>query len=110
MLDNLKAMIVMMAAGLVLASGTGESAHRPTTPLHEAIERGDTAAVRALIGQGAELDAHDENEAAPLHVAAVLGFTELVAVLVEAGATLDPQDSHMATPLHWAADRGQAAA
>ena len=54
-----------------------------------AIRRGDAVAVRALIAEGAAIDARDSHGQSGVMVAAHLGHVDCVRALVEAGANLN---------------------
>lgn len=55
----------------------------------DAVARGDAAAVRALLGSGASVDARDRYGQTALMLAAHAGQRDLAALLVEHGAALD---------------------
>ena len=61
--------------------------------LHEAARRGDLARARALIEQGADVDAGNRYGATALFFAAEKGDLDMVTFLVEHGARLDVEDS-----------------
>ena len=78
------------------------------TALMRAIENNDTAAVRKLIEQGANVDELEPNGDAPLVMAAYLGHAEIVRLLLDAGADVKAVDPGMkATALHAAAYAGR---
>ncbi len=78
------------------------------TALMRAIESNDAAAVRKLIGQGANVDELTSSGDAPLVMAAYLGHAEIVRLLLEAGADVKAVDPGMkATALHAAAYAGR---
>lgn len=58
-----------------------------TEPLVAAIVTGDAAAVRTLLGAGADVHARDEAGASPLHVAARFRRAAIVRALLEAGGS-----------------------
>jgi ankyrin repeat protein len=77
------------------------------TPLHRAARNGLTAAVRALVAMGAQLNARQpSNGMRPLHWAAQQGHLQTLAVLVELGAPVGAANNEGDTPLHTAADKG----
>jgi ankyrin repeat protein len=81
------------------------------TALMKAVNSNDAAAVRKLIGQGANVNELEPNGDAPLIMAAYKGYTEIVRLLLEAGADVKAVDPGMkATALHAAAYAGHAPA
>lgn len=68
----------------------------------DAVRAGDAAAVRALIAQGADIDAARGDGATPLHWAVHLDDREIVDALLRAGARASAADDTGATPLHLA--------
>lgn len=60
-----------------------------TAAWKEAIRRGDAAAVRALIAQGADVDARDSHGQTGVMLAAHCGHLDIVRMFVESGANLD---------------------
>src|SRR5687768_9078675 len=81
----------------------------PPSPIADAAMKGDLAAVRALIGQGADVNAAHGDGMTALHWAAERGDSAMTAVLIRAkanaGATTRIGDY---TPLHIAAKGGKA--
>lgn len=57
-----------------------------TTPLHWAVYRNDVAAVKRLIGAGADVNASNDYGSTPLSEAAVTGNVDVIRALLEAGA------------------------
>src|SRR4051812_48972945 len=57
------------------------------TPLHVAAIRGDTEAIAALVGAGAEIDAPGEHGYTPLHEAVEQGHGPAVSLLLCRGAS-----------------------
>ena len=79
-------------------------------PLADAVMRGDTARVRALLKQGLDVNAAQADGMAPLHWAAQRGDLATAQVLVYAGARVDALTRNgNYTPLHLAARAGRAA-
>lgn len=78
-----------------------------STPLHEAISRGDLKTVEALIRLGTRaFDRANRWGKLPLHLAAEM-YTEMVDVLLRASCqTIDAVGPGLRTPLHLAASRG----
>lgn len=75
-----------------------------------AARKGDTAAARALLEKGADVNAKTRYGATPLSYACDRGNTELVRLLIEKGANVDARDTfYGATPIVWAAQKGNGA-
>jgi uncharacterized protein len=72
-------------------------------PLHEAARDGDLETVRALIDQGAVIEAQSERGETPLILAILAGQGEVVEFLLEKGAAVDGRNAGGFTPLHAAA-------
>jgi ankyrin repeat protein len=86
------------------------AAGAPDTPLADAAMRGDVEAVRALLKQGAEVNAAQGDGMTALHWAAEQGNVEMTKMLVFAGAepnAVTRIGGH--TPLHVAAEAGSGA-
>ena len=87
----LVALFVVLAAACAPApSPTGGV--DPAAALREAAGRGDTDAVRALLDEGAPVDARDDRGATALVRAAYGNQVAAAALLVQAGADVDLQD------------------
>uniref|UniRef100_A0A8C5QBB0 No mechanoreceptor potential C n=1 Tax=Leptobrachium leishanense TaxID=445787 RepID=A0A8C5QBB0_9ANUR len=87
--------------GLLLSKSTSQlhvKDGRGRTCLHLAAANGHNETMRALIGQGAEINVTDKNGWCPLHFAAKSGFLETVRFLVECGAhpTMECKDGKTA--------------
>ena len=81
------------------------------SPVADAAMRGDTARVRALLKQGADVNAAQGDGMTALHWAASRGDAAEVAMLVYAGARVEASTRNgNYTPLHLAARGGRAAA
>jgi ankyrin repeat protein len=100
----MKPMRVLLAAAAALvltAAAPGDA------PVADAAMRGDVEAVRALLKQGADVNAAQGDGMTALHWAAERGSAEIVQLLVRAGATLDPRTRNAGyTPLHLASRGG----
>jgi TPR repeat protein len=85
--------------------------NRQVTPLHEAVRRGDRAAVERLLAAKADIEAKDPHGCTPLNLAAG-GSEDLVRMLISAGADVNVDCRHVQTnvggitPLHWAVASG----
>ncbi len=101
-----------LVVGLVSMTGAGVEGRRRTiadAPVADAVMRGDTAGVRAMLRAGADVNAAQGDGMTPLHWAAMKGQAEIASILLYAGG------SHAATtrlggytPLHLAARAGSA--
>jgi ankyrin repeat protein len=80
-----------------------------TDRLTDAAERGDVAAVRALIGQRADVNAVGVDGSAPLHRAVHADHMEIVDLLLRAGADVTKGDRYGVTALYLAAVNGNTA-
>jgi ankyrin repeat protein len=78
-------------------------------PLHDAARDGDLQKVRALIDEGAVIDAQSDRGETPLILATLAGQKEVVELLIEQGAATDGRNEGGFTPLHAAAYSGDAA-
>ena len=72
----------------------------------EAAMSRDVDAVRALVGQSADLNARQPDGATAMHWAAYWGDTELARVLIDAGADVAAANRNGSTPLWLAATNG----
>ena len=97
----------LLAADPALIASTDEEG---LTPLHLAALGRNAELVKALLAQGAPVDARDATARTPLHYAAMGGDADTIALLLEAGATVDARDVRGETPLHVAGRRMRAAA
>jgi uncharacterized protein len=97
---------VALAAAAVLSAAAlppGES------PVADAVMRGDSAKVRVLLKQGADVNAAQGDGMTALHWAAVRGDAGQARMLVYAGARVDATTRNGSyTPLHLAAKTGNA--
>jgi len=101
---------MMCGLGMAFALGAAVVAAQTST-VTEAARRGDTAAVRALLKQGADVNAAEGDGTTALHWAARAGDAELVQMLVYAGANVKAATRLGAyTPLMMAAQAGHAEA
>jgi ankyrin repeat protein len=96
--------------GLALLLGAWTTAAE-NSPIADAAMRGDTAVVRALLKQGADVNAAQGDGMTALHWAATRGDAGQVSMLIYAGARLEASTRNgNYTPLHLAARGGRAAA
>jgi ankyrin repeat protein len=75
------------------------------TPVHVAVERGDSDLLRSRLARGLRPDAADRRGRTPLHLAAAAGNRELVRLLLEAKAPVDPKDADGQTPAQRASEQ-----
>jgi len=95
-------MLCVVAAQGAAGAGTADSA------LVEAVRRGDAGGVRALLGQGADVNAPAVDGTTALHWAVEADAAELVDLLLGAGAEAGAANRYGVTPLHLAAVNGNA--
>jgi ankyrin repeat protein len=76
------------------------------TELHRAADRGDVAAVQALLAVGADVNVRDYFNQTPLHYAAAAGHKDVAELLLASGADVDVVDRWAETPLYYAVDGG----
>ena len=88
--------IILMIALFITAS-LGAQAPVPS-PVADAAERGDEAAVKSLLKDGADVNAAQGDGMSALHWAADRGNAELAELLIYAGANLSAPDAHR--PVH----------
>ena len=100
-----------VAAALGLALILGAWTVPADSPVADAAMRGDTARVRVLLKQGADVNAAQGDGMTALHWAATRGDANQIAMLVYAGARLEASTRNgNYTPLHLAARGGRATA
>ena len=97
----------------LLAVGLGVALHAPRAAAQEAllvdaVQRGDTPAVRSLLAGNADVNATQGDGATALHWAAYRNDAETVTALIRAGADVRPANDHGVTPLALAARNGNA--
>lgn len=78
-----------------------------STTLHEAIRRGDAAAVKALVMRGADVNAPTRYGVTPLELAALTAETPILGTLLDAGAKPNTSSPGGETPLMTAARVGR---
>jgi ankyrin repeat protein len=82
---------------------------QPTPAIVAAARRGDRAAVRSLLSQGADANAPGPDGATSLHWATQRDDVEMVGDLVKAGARATAENRHGVAPISLAAMNGNAA-
>lgn len=86
-------------------------AQNPNEELWAAARKGDVAAVKAVLAQGAEVNAKTRYGASALSFAADRGYVEVMKVLIENGADVNMKDTFYNAPvITWAAYNGHTAA
>jgi ankyrin repeat protein len=103
--QRLTAVGMAVGAALMLSAGNPAS----DSPLADAVMRGDSAGLRVLLKQGADVNEVQGDGMTALHWAASRGNLAATRMLVSAGARLDPVTRNgNYTPLHLAAQNGRA--
>ncbi|HEX9563726.1 MAG TPA: ankyrin repeat domain-containing protein [Gemmatimonadaceae bacterium] len=101
-------MLLTLGAALLLGAAPGPI---PDSPVADAAMRGDTARLRVLLREGADVNAAQGDGMTALHWAASKGDSGLVQMLVYAGARLETSTRNgNYTPLHLASRNARAAA
>ena len=93
----------------IMALVAGVAAAESDLRLIDAVRHGDTEAVRALVGEQADVNARQPDGATALHWAAYLDDLEAAELLLGAGARPDTANELGATPLYLACENGNAA-
>ena len=96
---------VLAAVGLLVAL-LPSAAQGADAPLVDAAERGDSAAVRALLKQGADINTARADGLTALHAAVYAERAEVVDALLRAGAKAAAENRYGVTPLYLAAVHG----
>jgi ankyrin repeat protein len=95
--------------GLVLSLTSLNAVALPPDPLLDAVKRRDAAAVRVLLGQGADPSIAQGDGLSALHMAAQSGDLAITRLLIGSGANVDARTRiGDYTPLHLAAAGGHA--
>ncbi|MEP6496059.1 MAG: ankyrin repeat domain-containing protein [bacterium] len=101
---------LLAIAAAVLVSAAAIPATSGDAPIADAAMRGDSAQVRALVKQGADVNAAQGDGMTALHWAAMRGEVDEAKMLIFAGARLDAATRNgNYTPLHLAARAGKPA-
>jgi ankyrin repeat protein len=105
-LAGVVALMLVVAGAAPRLAASGASAD---SPVADAAMRGDVEAVRALLRDGADVNAAQGDGMTALHWSALSGDADTMNVLLVAGATPDPKTrvGHY-TPLHLASSNGHA--
>lgn len=91
------------------SSGDGADGGAVSGQLWQAAQRGDTARVKQLLQQGADIEAPDADGNSPLVWAAYHGHVQVVKLLLEQGADTESQNKEGNTPLIAASFTGEEA-
>jgi ankyrin repeat protein len=103
-------LLVAVFAVAVVVSSTPRVLARAEAPVAEAAMRGDLDRVKALLREGADVNAPQGDGMTALHWAALNGQLDTINVLLYAGAATEPLTRiGRYTPLHLASSRGHAA-
>ncbi|MCY4601519.1 MAG: ankyrin repeat domain-containing protein, partial [Acidobacteria bacterium] len=102
-------MRVSAAAALILALAAPVRAEHPDLRVIEAVRQGDRAAVGALLGADADVNARQPDGATALHWAIYLDDLETAKLLLHAGARPDVANELDVTPLYLACENANAA-
>lgn len=95
-------------AGIALALAGVEVAAAGDTRLADAAMRTDGVAIRALLAQGADVNAPQPDGSTALHWAVRSGDLDTARLLIKSGAKVDLSTRYGVTPLHLASLNGQA--
>ncbi|WP_250846873.1 ankyrin repeat domain-containing protein [Aquisphaera insulae] len=101
--------IEVAIVGLMLAAIAPAASADDDAPLADAMERGDGAAVRALLDRHADPNRAQPDGMTALHWAASRDDTENAGLLIRAGADAKAANRYGVTPLSLAAENGNAA-
>jgi ankyrin repeat protein len=93
--------LLLITIAAVLLVGTASAG-----PIHDAVNRGDLAAVQSELDKGANVNAKMWRRT-PLHSATAGGHKEIAELLIAEGADVNVTDGGGDTPLHYAARDGQ---
>ena len=98
----------LLLAGLISLLLPAAAAAADRLPLVDAAARGDLAAVRALLKQGADASAARGDGTTALHAAVHADRVDLAGALLDAGANATAADRYGVTPLYLACVNGNA--
>ncbi|EFA76578.1 aquaporin-like protein [Heterostelium album PN500] len=88
-----------------ISSSSSTKNHYGSTPIHEAVRRGEVEMVKFLLTQNADLTIGDIDDNTPLHLAIMCEDGELIPILLEAGAPLDLKNKDNDTPAQVTQDK-----
>ena len=97
-----------LLAGALGVAATVSGVAAQEAALADAVQHGDTAAVRSLLARNADVDAKQGDGTTALHWAAYLNDAETTAALIRAGADVLATNDYGVTPLALAARNGNA--
>ncbi|MEX2303583.1 MAG: ankyrin repeat domain-containing protein [Bryobacterales bacterium] len=100
-------LVAVFSVGGLDAAGARDAALN-NSPLADAVERHDTAAVASLLKEQADVNAPQPDGATALHWAAYLGDAETTELLIRAGARVNAPNHYGVTPLVLASQNGSA--
>ena len=100
----LTSILVVLALLLPVVRGSRRPTVRGQGPLDQqlldAVKAGDLGRVKALLTEGVDVQARDENGRTALHMAAYRGHSEVADLLVAQGADVNATSDKGETPLH----------
>jgi ankyrin repeat protein len=91
---------------LVSLAGSVAMAQAQTSPLLDAVKKGDKAAIRAVLAKHADVNAAEPDGTTPLHVAAQANDLVTAELLIQAGANVKAVNRYGVTPLSLACVNG----
>ncbi len=97
---------LLMLAATLLFPPTASGQTMTDTPLHQAAAKGDAAAIKALLAEGAPIDARDAKGQTALLVATHADHVAAARALIEAGADVNAKDRINDSPYLYAGARG----
>lgn len=103
----LQKVFLLSLVALLFSQDAAPSKQQLNDQLYEAVRKGDTAAVTALLDRGADVNAKFRYGATALFKAAERGHVEIAKVLIDRGADVKVKDTfYGATAMTWALDGG----
>ncbi|GAB1575906.1 ankyrin repeat domain-containing protein [Bordetella petrii] len=95
-----------VATTALACAAAGAAGDSPESRLRQAAASGDAAQVRALLAQGADIEARDARGRTPLLIATHHGHAAAARALIEAGADVNAKDAIQDSPYLYAGARG----